>query len=149
MLQFECVAFEDLSLKQLYDLLALRQAVFVVEQYCAYQDADGKDAQALHVLGTTAEGRLGAYARLLPVGVSYPDHASIGRIITADFVRGSGQGRRLVRAGIDYLYQFYGPVPVKISAQAHLCRFYESFGFETVGRIYLEDGIPHLAMELS
>jgi ElaA protein len=142
-----CRAFDELSLPQLYEILALRQEVFVVEQTCYYQDADGKDQEALHVGGYT-DGKLIAYTRILPRGISYPDYASIGRVLTAPSARGRGLGRPLMRFSLDSLYEAYGQQPVKISAQAHLQAFYGSLGFTGVGEGYLEDGIPHRAMVL-
>ena len=131
----------------LYDILALRQEVFVVEQTCYYLDADGKDQKALHVVGMQGE-KLVAYTRVLDRGVSYPDYASIGRVVTAPAVRGQGLGRPLMRESLRALYALYGEQPVKISAQAHLQDFYGSLGYRGVGEVYEEDGIPHRGMVL-
>lgn len=146
-LQFECYSFPELSLDQLYAALALRQEAFVVEQHCPYLDADGNDQKALHVLGWDDQGRLAAYSRILPVGVSYDGYAAIGRVVTAAFARGQGYGRLLMKQAIAELEKAYGQVPIKLSAQAHLQDYYESVGFQRVGEAYLEDGIPHVAME--
>ena len=145
-LSYRTLAFDELSREQLYALLRLRQEVFVVEQTCWYLDADGRDQAALHLLGTDSEGRLGAYARLLPCGISYPEYASIGRVLTAGFVRGRGCGRGLMNAAVRALHGAWGEQPIKISAQAHLQEFYGSIGFVGVGEVYDEDGIPHRAM---
>ena len=136
----------DLTLDQLYQLLRLRAEVFVVEQNCPYQDLDDKDQHAIHLMGMTEDGRLAAYTRLLPKGVSYPDYASIGRVITAPFARGKGLGRPLMQESIRVLFDVFSKQTVKISAQAHLDRYYGSVGFEGIGDIYDEDGIPHRAM---
>ncbi|NJB86401.1 ElaA protein [Lewinella marina] len=144
---WKCYAFDELDVHLLYAILALRQEVFVVEQTCWYQDADGKDQAALHVVGSRA-GEVVAYTRLLPRGVSYPEYASIGRVITAPAVRGEGLGRPLMRESIRLLYERYGVQPIKIGAQAHLQDFYGSLGFVGVGGIYDEDGIPHRSMVL-
>jgi ElaA protein len=143
---YTCLPFSALTLVQLYAIMALRQAVFVVEQHCPYLDADGKDAVAHHLLGTDEQGRLATYTRLLPVGASYPQYASIGRVVTADFARGRGLGRPLMQQSVQALEALYGPVPIKIGAQAHLRAYYGSLGFQPVGEIYLEDGIPHVGM---
>lgn len=143
---FECLPFKALNLVQLYRVLALRQEVFIVEQTCYYQDADGKDLDAWHLLGTDSAGDLVAYARILPQGVAYPDYPAIGRIITSAKVRGSGTGRALVAEAIACCERLCGPGPIKIGAQSYLERFYRGFGFEVVGAPYLEDGIPHLHM---
>lgn len=149
MLQFVAKAFSELTNEELYDLLQLRQAVFVVEQNCVYLDADGLDQGALHVLGYDQRGTLLACTRLLRRGVAYPDYAAIGRVITGAAIRGKGQGRPLMRYSIEALYQHFGPQAIKISAQAHLQDFYASVGFVGVGDTYLEDGIPHRAMILA
>ncbi len=145
-LTFDCKPFERLSPNELYDLLRLRQEVFVVEQHCAYLDADGKDLQAWHLMGYDEAGHLAAYARLLPAGVSYADYPAIGRIVTSARWRGKGAGRRLMREAIAWMERLFGRQPIKISAQTYLIAFYRSFGFEPVGLPYLEDGIPHTAM---
>lgn len=143
-MQWWCGPFEALTTDRLYDVLALREAVFVVEQDCAYLDADGKDRVALHLLGCDDEG-LCAYLRILPPGVSHEDVA-IGRVVTAPRVRGQGWGRPLMQAGLDHAAQHFGPASVFVSAQAHLKDFYASLGFDVCGEGYLEDGIPHLPM---
>lgn len=145
MLSFSLTAFDALSPTALYELLALRQLVFSVEQNCAYLDCDGKDLKALHLLGRQPEGRLVAYARLLPPGACYAE-ASIGRVVNHPEVRRSGVGRMLMQEAIAQLTAAFGPVPIRIGAQQYLRRFYESFGFVTVSEPYDEDGIPHILM---
>ncbi len=147
MLQYECVPFPALRVEQLYEILALRQEVFIVEQNCPYLDADGRDQAALHLMGRDEQGRLVTYTRILPQGVSYPEYASIGRVITSQLVRGQGRGRELMERSKDELFRhFGGPQPIKIGAQAHLREFYRSVGYEPTGEAYLEDGIPHIGM---
>jgi ElaA protein len=138
--------FADLTTIQLYEILRLRAEVFVVEQDCVYQDLDDKDQQALHLLGMTEDGRLAAYTRNVDKGVSYPDYASIGRVITAAFARGKGLGRPLMKESIAALFAHFGQQPIKIGAQAHLQEYYGSLGFVGVGEVYDEDGIPHRSM---
>lgn len=145
-LKFECYAFAELQLDQLYAILALRQEVFVVEQHCPYLDADGQDQVARHLLGWDEEGRLAAYTRILPIGAAYEGSAAIGRVVTAAFARGRGYGRPLMEKALIELRNAYGKVAIKLSAQAHLQGYYESLGFERVGEAYLEDGIPHVSM---
>ncbi|MFO0656853.1 MAG: GNAT family N-acetyltransferase [Polyangia bacterium] len=145
MLSFSVTPFHELSPAALYELLALRQLVFSVEQNCAYLDCDGKDQKALHLLGSSDDGRLVAYARLLPPGVCYPE-ASIGRVVNHPAVRRSGCGQILMQEAISQLVRAFGPVPIRIGAQAYLRRFYESFGFVTVSDPYDEDGILHILM---
>lgn len=137
--------FEALAVGELYELLKLRQRVFVVEQACAYLDADGRDPDALHLLGHDADGRLVAVLRVFP-----PDptgRAVIGRVVTAPEVRGAGVGTALMREGLRRVRTAFGPVPIHLSAQAHLAGWYRSLGFEVSGPGYDEDGIPHLPMD--
>lgn len=143
-LRFEERALDALSPRALYDLLALRQRVFVVEQHCVYLDADGKDASARHVLGWQGD-RLSAYARILPEGARFAER-SIGRVVVAPEARGRGVARALMERAIASIREADGPVPIALSAQAHLERFYASLAFERVGDAYDEDGIPHVAM---
>jgi ElaA protein len=138
--------FAELSTTQLYEILRLRAEVFVVEQDCVYQDLDDKDQEAVHLLGVTDDGRLAAYTRIVDKGVSYPDYASIGRVITASFARGKGLGRPLMKASIAALFTHFGKQPIKIGAQAHLQEYYGSLSFVGVGEVYDEDGIPHRSM---
>ena len=141
--------FSALTTDALYDILRLRQEVFVVEQTCYYLDADGRDRAAHHLCGHTPDGRLAAYARLLDRGVAYPDYASIGRVITAPFARGRGLARPLMRRATYELWVAFGRQPIKLSAQAHLQDYYGSVGFVGEGPVYDEDGIPHRAMVLT
>lgn len=137
--------FDALTLTELYALLQLRSEVFVVEQTCAFQDIDGHDQAALHLLGHTGAGELAAYARLFDAGHSYAQ-ASIGRVVTAPRYRGQGLGRQLLHEALAQCEVQFGPQPIKIGAQQYLLDFYQSFGFVPEGEGYLEDGIPHVHM---
>jgi ElaA protein len=145
-IQYHCTSFDELTKAELYAILALRQEVFIVEQHCPYLDADGKDLLAWHLRGMTPSGELATYARLLPAGTSYEGYASIGRVITAPFARNKGLGRPLMNAAIGWMAAKWPAVHLKISAQAHLQGYYASVGFVAQGDVYLEDGIPHIAM---
>lgn len=136
---------EALSPMDVYDLLALRSEVFVVEQACVFQDADGVDRQAFHLLGRDAAGRLQACLRVVDAGAKYPE-PSIGRVITAPEARRTGLGRVLMAQGLLRCMQVWPGRAVCISAQARLERFYRDFGFVAQGAPYMEDGIPHLEM---
>lgn len=144
MLSLSTTAFESLGSKALYELLKLRSEVFVVEQDCAYLDPDDKDYKALHVMGRY-EGKLVAYARLLPQGLSYAE-ASIGRVATHGSVRQMGFGRELMVYCIGQTLQQFGAKEIVISAQAYLEAFYTSLGFVTESDSYMEDDIPHIQM---
>lgn len=146
MLQYSCLPFSELSLSELYEIMAIRQTVFAVEQDCVYLDADGKDNTAWHVMGKNQQGQIMTYARLLPKGIAYNGFASIGRVLSMQPVRGSGEGRRLMEFTLKKCVELWPDTALKISAQAYLLAFYASLGFASVGEPYLEDGIPHVAM---
>ncbi|HEV7331043.1 MAG TPA: GNAT family N-acetyltransferase [Flavisolibacter sp.] len=139
--------FEALTPYQLYTILQLRNEVFVVEQNCVFQDADDKDQDCFHLMGFW-NNKLVAYTRLVPPGHIYAE-TSIGRVVTSPSVRGSGAGRELMKQSIDRCYQLFGNGPIRIGAQFYLKTFYESFGFQQVSAIYLEDGIEHIYMLLN
>jgi ElaA protein len=141
---WQWLAFDALTKQQLYALLQLRSAVFVVEQNCVFQDMDGLDDRAMHLLGVR-ESALVAYVRCFPAGVVFPE-ASIGRVVTLPAARGGGLGHALMAEAIVALQTQWGPQPIRIGAQAHLKAFYEQHGFADVGKPYMEDGIPHIEM---
>lgn len=138
------VAFDALTTPELYAALQLRSEVFVLEQVCVFQDIDGADAQAMHLLGTQG-GQLVAYARCFAAGAKFPE-ASIGRVLTRGSLRGSGAGHQLMQQAIACLSQQWGPQPIRIAAQAHLAHFYRQHGFVKTGEPYVEDGIAHVEM---
>lgn len=148
MTKFSCLAFTELSTHALYEILALRQTVFVVEQNCPYLDCDGLDLQSWHLMGRDETGRLVCYTRLLPEGLPYAGYTSIGRVVSAPSVRGTGIGKVLMQESIKRCLQLFGPKPIKIGAQTYLLKFYEGLGFQSTGEAYLEDGIPHTKMIL-
>lgn len=146
MISFRCKPFYELTAPQLYSIMALRQEVFVVEQNCPYLDADGKDLKGYHLTGYDDDGKLVAYARLLPKGVSYENFVSIGRIATSPSIRGTGAGQQLMKECLSSMDLLFPGESIKISGQSYLRNFYESFGFVVSGDEYLEDDIPHLPM---
>ena len=143
---FKCLHFSQLDIFQLYEIMTLRQEVFVAEQNCPYLDADGKDLKSWHLMGFNTDDQLIAYARLLPKGISYSDFPSIGRIATSAKARGTGAGRALVSQALVECNRLFGNESIKIGAQLYLLQFYQSFGFEAIGEAYLEDDIPHIEM---
>jgi ElaA protein len=134
--------FTGLDVAALYDLLALRAAVFVVEQRCVYLDPDGLDPDAVHVLARVS-GRLVGAARLLPPSIA--GQWRIGRVVVAAERRGTGLGRALVQAA---QAQAQGAQQIHLAAQAHLAAFYGSLGYRVSGPVHDEDGIPHVEMVL-
>lgn len=141
---------DRIGASDLYDALVLRSLVFVVEQKCVFLEPDGKDRMAHHLLGREVEGenagRLVAYTRLVPPGVTYAE-PSISRVVTHPDVRRTGAGRELMRESIARTRLLW-PGPIRIGAQRYLERFYGEFGFEVAGEPYLEDDIPHIEMLL-
>lgn len=136
----------ELSTTQLYAVFAARESVFVVEQNCPYQELDGLDFQALHLIAwTNARTEVAAYLRVLGPGVKYAE-TSIGRVLTTKAFRGSGFGRILIATSLAHIESTYPGHAVRISAQAYLEQFYRAFDFEVVSAPYLEDGIPHVEM---
>lgn len=146
-IEWQVLRFEQLSTHQLYQLLSLRVEVFVVEQTCFYQELDGKDLEegAYHVLGYL-NNKIVAYTRVLAPGISYPEHASIGRVIVDKTCRGLNVGNQLMERSMGIVQQMWPHFPVKISAQEPLEQFYNQFGFEKSSPMYLEDDIAHIAM---
>lgn len=138
--------FHELSNQELYSLLALRSEVFIVEQNCPYQDLDGHDQKAIHLLGYLDEN-LAACSRIFAPNEYFEGFASIGRIATSPNFRKLSFGKQIVVDSLSKIYELYGKeCPIKIGAQAYLIRFYEELGFNNTGIEFLEDGIPHVYM---
>ena len=143
-LKIEAKKFSELSLTELYDILQLRSEVFVVEQDCVYQDIDGKDAEALHIIGSK-NGKIVAYTRCFKPGY-YFEEAAIGRVIVKQSERKFGYGHIIMIASAEAIEKYYQTTNIKLSAQQYLLKFYESHGYHSIGEGYLEDGIPHIGM---
>ncbi|PZD94002.1 GNAT family N-acetyltransferase [Paenibacillus sambharensis] len=137
--------YDELTKSELYRILQERTQVFVVEQNCPYQEVDGKDLASYHLYQSDEAGRIIAYLRILPAGVSYAE-ASLGRVLVAEDYRRKGIASELVGKALHYVRHELNEPAVRISAQAHLEGFYQSFGFKTTSQPYLEDGIPHINM---
>jgi len=144
MITFVTKSFDELTNKELYELLKLRNEVFIVEQTCPYPDLDNKDYKALHVLGIT-DNKIVAYTRLLPHNISY-NEASIGRVVTSLNVRRFGYGKELMLYSINETKKKFNTNEIVISAQYYLEKFYSDLGFISEGETYLEDDIPHIKM---
>jgi ElaA protein len=136
--------YEGLRLDDLYDALALRCQVFIVEQE-PYLDVDGLDRQSWHLLGRDGDGVLQAYARVVDPGLKY-DEPSLGRVVTPASARGTGTGDALLAEAMRRCDLTWPSLANRISAQAHLQRFYGRFGYRALGETYLEDNIPHIEM---
>ncbi len=154
-LRWQWTRFDDLEPRHLYALLRARGEVFIIEQRCAFLDADGVDLNALAsarvggggrpILATGRSTVLAAYLRLIEPGRIYAE-ASIGRVLTVEPFRRVGLGRPLMKEGLRKAAEIYPGQPVRIGAQIRLERFYQSLGFRTVSEMYIEDGIEHVQM---
>lgn len=143
-LEIQIFDFSDLTVDLLYQILALRSQIFVVEQQCIYQDIDLKDQKALHVLGYI-EGKLVAYSRIFEPG-AYFLNASIGRVAVSKLNRNQGLGYQIMKAAIAAIAEQFKQRKIEISAQTYLINFYKNLGFSCIGDSYLEDDIPHIKM---
>lgn len=144
MLDISVKTFNQLTLDELYYVLQLRSEVFVVEQDCVYQDVDGKDQNALHIIGKN-NNIIIAYTRIFKPG-DYFKEASIGRVVVSENMRYLKYGNQIMVASINTIETSFKTSKIKLSAQKYLEKFYTSLGFKTIGESYLEDGIPHIAM---
>ncbi len=143
-LEWKIKRFEALSVQELYKLLQLRSEVFVVEQNCVYQDIDGKDHKAIHLIGEV-DGEMVCYARLFKPK-DYFEQASIGRVVVKPNFRDKKLGHVLMREAIIVMKKHFDSTKITISAQLYLKKFYESHGFIQTSEMYLEDDIPHIEM---
>ena len=138
-------SFQELSLEEFHDIIALRIQIFIIEQNCPYQEVDGKDKLAHHLFFKNEMDEIIAVSRILPQGISYTEVA-IGRVVVHEDYRGTGLGNQLMADSMNFVRDKYGEVPVRLSAQKHLENYYGNHGFKSTGKEYLEDGIPHVEM---
>ncbi|MBC7454073.1 MAG: GNAT family N-acetyltransferase [Massilia sp.] len=148
MTEWQWRSFAELSNDAVYEVLAQRQRVFVLEQACLYNDFDGLDQGAHHLLGwrvIDGQRQLAAYLRCLAPGAKYTE-MSLGRVLTTSAARGTGVGRELLAQGIRHAELLHPGHAIKIGAQQYLEAFYASFGFVTISAPYQEDDITHVDM---
>ncbi|MGM0619710.1 MAG: GNAT family N-acetyltransferase [Bacteroidota bacterium] len=141
---FEFKHFNELSNLELYELLQLRAEIFVVEQTCIYNDLDGLDKEATHLI-VKNEDEIIATSRLLKPGTRFPDF-SIGRVVVKKEQRGKQLGKRMMEIAIQFMLTEWETKTIKVSAQKYLERFYKNLEFDIFTNDYLEDGIPHVGM---
>lgn len=137
--------FKELSASEFHNLIQLREAVFVVEQDCPYLDVDGKDLDAYHIWAEDQKGTTLCTSRILKKGVSYSEVA-IGRVCTSKEGRGKKIGKEMMKRCVDFIEKELKTNEIRISAQTYLLKFYNDLGFESTGKEYLEDDIPHVEM---
>lgn len=148
MIQWQWVLFEQLSVNELYEIIKVRQEIFVVEQNCVYLDADGLDQFSWHLLGWKGgadKRKIVAYLRVVFPRKKYAE-PSIGRVLTTLALRGTGLGKELMQRTLIHVADVYPDSPIRISAQQYLEKFYANFGFQVVSEPYDEDGIVHIEM---
>ena len=149
MIEWQWKIFDELSRDDCYEIMKVRQEVFVIEQNCIYQDLDDLDKSAWHLIAWNVNQssirEIVAYLRVVFPGYKYQE-PSIGRILTVKKVRETGLGKELLRIALLKIAAEYPNVPVRISAQQHLDKFYSQFGFKKVSEPYDEDGIVHIEM---
>jgi len=136
--------FDQLTTNELYDLLRLREQVFIIEQNSIYADIDNKDQRAIHILGKHNQ-KIIAYSRLFNAG-DYFETTSIGRVVVDKKYRKHKIGKILMEKSIAEIENQFFKTTITISAQCYLVDFYQSLGFKSVGKSYIEDGIPHIQM---
>lgn len=140
-------SFDELTPDHLYEILKLRQDIFIIEQNCIYDDIDGLDKESEHLLLHNTSDCLIGYLRIVPPQIKF-DEYSLGRIAIKSDNRGKGLGKMIVEKGIEAV-QASGARDIRIEAQAHLVNFYENVGFRSISAAYDIDGIPHLQMILN
>ena len=143
---WESKTWQELNKEEVHEILRIRSKVFVVEQNCVYQDIDKKDLKAIHLLGKKNK-KIIAYSRLFKSGDYFFNKASFGRALVKKGFRKKGIGSMLIFESIKAIKRKEPNAKIKISAQAHLKKFYKTRGFKEKGEEYLEDGIPHISME--
>ena len=139
--------YSDLTKNELYDVISLRVLVFIIEQDCPYQDLDGLDKDAWHLLVIDNEEIIGTL-RILKPRVVY-NEVAIGRVVSHPEHRGKKLGYLMMEKAIEFVQNTLEEKSIRISAQTHLCEFYAKTGFISTGKEYLEDGIPHTEMLLN
>ncbi len=137
--------FSELSTEELFEIYKLRVSVFVVEQECPYQEVDDADCIAYHLWLKDEDG-MEAYARVLPKGTTFST-AAIGRVIAIK--RRCGLGSKIVEAAINTAKTKLYADQITIEAQVYARSLYEKYGFRQTSEEFLEDGIPHIQMQLS
>lgn len=137
-------SFHAFTPEELYLILQLRSTVFVVEQNCVFLDIDGKDDKSDHLF-LRVGSQVIACARIFAPGIVYAEPC-LSRVCTHPDHRKTGVGRELLQKSMEIMTGMFPGQPFRIGAQLYLKRFYESFGFEKAGDVYLEDGIEHIEM---
>ena len=135
-------SFNELSTKELYEILKTRSEIFVVEQNCAYQDIDDLDYDSIHIF-IEDDDRVAAYLRIF---LKDKNTAQIGRVVSLNHLKGLGS--KIMEEAIRQIKEIYKVSKIYLEAQCYAIGFYEKFGFKVNSEEFLEDGIPHVKMIL-
>ena len=141
-MEFKKKYFDELSNVELYEILKARAAIFIVEQKCIYQDLDDIDYNSLHIFYEDNK-KIIAYLRIFP---KEKDVVQIGRVLSIE--HGKGFGGKILSEGIKIIKKEMNVKKIYIEAQKYAIGFYEREGFKVCSQEFLEDGIPHVQMEL-
>jgi ElaA protein len=144
MMVWKIKKFDELNAEEIYEILKIRNQVFIVEQQCPYLDCDGRDMKSYHLF-LENNNEIAAYLRIIEKGVSY-NEISIGRVLVNSKYRGKGLARDMMKEAIGYISNQLNETSIRIEAQAYLIDFYKSLGFKQTSKIFLEDNIPHIEM---
>lgn len=136
--------FKDLTTDELYHILYLRTATFVVEQKRVYQEVDEKDPQAIHVFDINDQHQILAYARLYLI--DQKTKVSFGRVVTRKKVRGKGLGKQLMEQIMAAIKEYFPQKPIEIEAQQQVAGYYQKFGFQSQGKPFIFESTPHIVM---
>jgi len=143
-MQYIIKNFKELTNIELYNILKLRQEIFIIEQACIYPDIDNHDENAHHLMALDA-GEIIGCLRILGKGVTFKE-CSIGRLVVSKSHRGKGIAKEMMQKALDFIGNELQETHIKISAQVYATPFYEGVGFKIVSEKYLEDDIPHVDM---
>ena len=135
--------FEELNIDELYEILKLRNEVFIVEQTCPYDDIDGEDRNSIHIFQKNME-EIVSYLRI----IVNKEKISIGRVLVKNNFRGKNLSREILNIAIEYIFKNFEVDKIYIEAQTYLIKLYESLGFNKISEEFLLDNIPHIKMEL-
>lgn len=144
MMVWKIKKFDELNAEEIYEILKIRNQVFIVEQQCPYLDCDGRDMKSYHLF-LENNNEIAAYLRIIEKGVSY-NEISIGRVLVNSKYRGKGLARDMMKEAIGYISNQLNETSIRIEAQAYLIDFYKSLGFKQTSKVFLEDNIPHIEM---
>lgn len=145
-IEWKWCSMEEMTPSFLYQLMAFREAIFVVEQKCPYQELDGRDESAWHLLGMRSRFPVACLRVLIPQRSS--GSFRIGRVAVEESWRGKGLAREMILMAIERVSRERGRAGIVLDAQTYLADFYASLGFVNTGDEFLEDGIPHVPMRL-